>query len=128
AGVRARASLGGKPPRRSPGAAAGDVPALEPGVRDVFEIAVGVRVVQRAVLAEALDVVGPLHLVEHGEPAPVRAGDHLPVLVEVEAVGVPAALAEEFELVRLRVVAPDALLELDRRWGRAGGRVVAAYV
>ena len=89
-------------------------PALEPGVRDVVEVAVGVRVVQRAVLGEPLDVVRALHLVQHREAAPVRARDHLPVPVEVEAVGVAAALAEQLELLRLRVIAPDALLELDR--------------
>ena len=38
---------------------------------------------------------------------------HLAVLVEVEAVGVAAALREQLEPLRLRVVAPDALLELE---------------
>ena len=96
--------------------------ALEACVRDVVEVAVGVRVVQRAVLGEALDVVRPLHLVQHREAAPVGAGDDLAVPVEVEALGVAAALAEQLEPLRLRVVPPDALLELDRR-PSAFGRV-----
>src|SRR6185295_14756202 len=57
--------------------------------------------------------VGALHLVEHGEAAPVGASDGLPVLIEVEAIRVAAALREHLESLRLGMVAPDALLKFD---------------
>src|SRR5262249_30874893 len=89
------------------------VPALEVLVRDVVEVAASVRVMQRAVLAERLPVIAALHAVQHGEAAKVRAVKEVAMAVEVEAPGVAAALAEEFELVRERVIAPDALLKFD---------------
>ena len=70
---------------------------------------------QRAVLAERLPVVASLDAVEHDEAADVGAGEELAVAVEVEAPHVAAALAEQLEPLGRRVVAPDALLELDAR-------------
>src|SRR5262249_54963730 len=83
----------------------------EVAVWDVVDEAVGERVVQRAVLAERLPVVAALDAVQHGEAADVGAVEQVAARVEVEAPGVAAALAEQLELPRDRVVAPDALLE-----------------
>ena len=79
----------------------------------MVEVAERVGIVERAVLAERLPVVSSLDAVEHDEPADVGAGEELAVAVEVEAPHVAAALAEELEPPGPRVVAPDALLELD---------------
>src|SRR5438445_5295978 len=65
--------------------AAGDVTALEVAVGNVLEIAEREGVVQRPMLAEALDVIAALDLVKHGLAAPVGAGDDVAVAVEVEA-------------------------------------------
>ena len=82
-------------------AAARDVPALEAGIGDVLEIAVGVRILQLAVLGESFDVVGALHLVQHGGIAPVGAGDHVAVPVEIgpQVLPPPSANSSNF-LVR----------------------------
>src|SRR5205807_2282144 len=90
-----------------------DVAAREVRVGDMIEISVSVPVVQGTVFAERLPVVTALHAVQHREPADVRAVKQLAVAVEIEAPRIPAALAEQLELVRQRVVAPHALLELD---------------
>ena len=50
-------------------------PPLKSLVGHVIEVTVGVRIVQGAVLAEALDVIAALDLMQHGEAAPVGAGD-----------------------------------------------------
>ncbi len=84
-------------------AAAGDVAAPEVLVGDVVEVAVGVRVVQRAVLAERLPVVAALNAVQHDEAAVVGAVEQVAVAVEVEAPRVAAALAEQLELARARM-------------------------
>ena len=73
-------------------------PPLKFACGDVVEVAVGVRVVQRAVLAERLPVVAALHAVQHREAAEVGAVEEVAVAVEVEAPGVAAALAEQLEL------------------------------
>jgi hypothetical protein len=101
----------GKGPTRVEDAATGDVAALESLIGDVLEIAEGVRVVQGAVLAEALDVVAALHLVQRDLPAPVGAGDDVAVAVEIESPGVAATLGKQLEFLGPRVIAPDALLE-----------------
>src|SRR5262245_54508925 len=79
----------------------------------MIEITERVGIVERAVLAERLPVVSPLDPVEHDEPADVRAGEEPAAAVEVEAPHVAAAFAEQLESPGARVVAPDALLELD---------------
>ena len=84
-----------------------------PGVRHVLEVAVGVRIVQRAVLGEAFDVVAALHLVQADDVAAVRAGDGVAVAIEVESPGVAAPFAEQLEALGRRMVAPDALLKAD---------------
>ena len=45
--------------------------------------------------------------------AEVRARDDLAVLIEVQAPGVAAALTEQLEGARDRMITPDALLEFD---------------
>ena len=80
-------------------------------VNDVHQMPVGIRVVQRSVLAEALEVV--CALVSVPEEAEVRGVEQVAVVVECEAEDVPAALAEQFEFLRGRVIAPHALLKLD---------------
>ena len=89
------------------------VTAADAVVTDVVEVTERVGIVERAVLAERLPVVAALDAVEHDEPADVGAGEELAVAVEVEAPHVAPALAEQLESPRARVVAPDALLELD---------------
>ena len=104
-------------------AATGHVSALELLVRDVLEVAVGVGIVQGAVLGEALHVVGALQLVQHREAAIVGAGDAPAVLIEIKPVGVASPFRKQLEAFRGRVIPPDALLKLDRR--RLGvGRVL----
>src|SRR5579875_30032 len=75
-------------------AAAGHVSAFEMLIRDMVEVAVGVRIVQRAMLAKTFDVIAALYLMQHGEAAPVRAGEDLAVFVEIESPGVAAAFGE----------------------------------
>src|SRR5262245_11671737 len=79
----------------------------------MVEVPVSMRVVQRAMFLEALDVVGTLHLVEHRVAAPVGASDGVAVLVEIETPGVATPFTKQLELLRERVIAPDALLELN---------------
>src|SRR5262245_44145483 len=93
-------------------AANGDVSAVRVAVRSVIEVAVGVRVVQGAVLAEQFPVVAALDAVQQDEAAVIGAVEKIAVSIEVKAPGVAAALAEQLELARARVIAPDALLEL----------------
>ena len=78
-------------------AAAGDVAAAVALVRDVLEVAVGVRIVQRAVLGEAFDVVAALHLVQADALAVVGAGDGVAVAIEIESPGVAAPFGEQLE-------------------------------
>src|SRR5262249_46521732 len=73
-------------------AAAGYVAPLKALVRHVLEVTVGVWVLQFAVLAEVLDVKGPLDLVQHDGAVVVRTGDDVAMLVEVQPPGVAAAL------------------------------------
>src|SRR5439155_14615752 len=94
-------------------AADGDMAAVKILVRHVLEVTVGVRVVQRAVLLKPLDVITALDLVEHRVAAPVGGRDSVAVRVEVEAPGVAAALREQLEFLRDRMIAPNALLKLD---------------
>ena len=69
---------------------------LGPVVGDRAEIAVGVRIVQRAVLGEALEVITALDHVERDVGA-VAAAEGVAGRVEVEAPGVAAPLGEELE-------------------------------
>src|SRR5262249_17717965 len=93
-------------------AAGRDVPALlRPVVGEAVEVPEGARVVEWAVLDEALPVVPPLDHVE-GDKGPVAAAEGVSHAVEVEAPGVPAPFGEELEAPRAGMVAPDALLKL----------------
>jgi len=75
------------------------VTALEAGDGNVVEIAVGVRIVQRPVLAESFNVIAALDLMQHGETAPIGAGDDVAVGVEVETPGIAAALREQLKFL-----------------------------
>ncbi len=93
-------------------AAGRDVAALlGPLVGDRAEVAVGVRVVQRPVLGEALEVVAALNHVKR-DVGPVAAAEGVARAVEVEAPGVAASFGEELEPACERVVSPDPLLKL----------------
>ena len=99
-------------------------------IRQVLEEAVGVRVVQRAVLAEVLPVVAALHRVV-GQVVAVGGEEQVAVGVEGQAEQVAAALAEQLEPSRQRVEPPDGLLELDPADGvarRAAGDAVEPAV
>src|SRR5438105_23858 len=71
-----------------------DVPAAKIALWHVVEVAVGVWIVQGAVLAEALPVVAALHTVKHAEAADVGAVEQVSVSVKIESPGVAAALAK----------------------------------
>src|SRR5262249_53906581 len=73
------------------------------------EVAEGVGIGQRAVLAEALLVVAALDVVEATRVAPVVAGVHPTLGVEFQAEGIAAALGEDLVTATLGVVAPDKL-------------------
>src|SRR5207249_2490153 len=94
-------------------AADGHVAALETLVRRVVEMAEGERIAEGAMLVELLPVVAALHAMEEDVAAEVGAVEQVAVCVEIEAPGVAAAVGEQFELMRDRVIAPDALLEGD---------------
>ncbi len=76
------------------------------------EEAIGIRIVQRAVFAPALDVIAPLHVVAEGFER-VAAGEQVAVAIQVDAPGVAAPLGKQLEAFGRRVIAPDALLKLD---------------
>src|SRR5262249_40757246 len=86
--------------------------AEKAAVPDGVDEAEGVGVVQRAVLAPALDVVASLDVMAE-RLGGVAAREELAVPIEVDAPGVAAALGEQLELLCPRAIAPDALLELD---------------
>ena len=90
-----------------------DVAAFEPGVRDMIEVAERVRIVQRPVFAETFDIVAALHLVEPDLLAEIRSRDDVAVLVEIESPGVAAPFGEKLELMRERMVTPNALLKFE---------------
>src|SRR6267154_4966538 len=90
-----------------------DVAAFEPGGRNLIAVAERVRIVQRPVFAEAFDIVAALHLVQSDLLAEVCSRDDVAVLVEIESPGVAAPFGEQLELMRERMVTPDALLEFD---------------
>jgi len=102
------------------------VPAGVSGVGHVFEVAIGVRIVQRAMLGEAFDVVGSLHLVQADDVAGIGARHYVAVAVEVESPGVAAPFAEQLEAFGGRVVAPDALLKTDAANVRRDGAALRA--
>src|SRR5262249_5732411 len=91
---------------------AGQGAAEEAVVADWVEVAEGIGVMERAMLAEPLDVIGPLDVVAE-RLGGVAAGEEPALGVEIDPPGVAAALGEELELLRDRMVSPDALLELD---------------
>ena len=109
----------GEVDRAAGGRAAGHLVALQLG-----KVVVGVQVVQRAVLAEAFVEVAALHRMH--EWAAVGRVVTLAVGVERDAVAVAAAFAEEFELARDRVIAPEALLEFDAADAARGRAAVDA--
>src|SRR5205814_2311534 len=92
--------------------AAGQGAAEEAAVPNRVEVAEGVRVVQGAVLAKALDVIAALDVMAE-RLGGVAAGEELAVAIEVDPPGVAAPFGEQLELPGDGVVAPDALLELD---------------
>src|SRR3989442_5237159 len=94
-------------------AAIRDVAAFEPGVRNMIEVAEGVRIVQRPVFAEAFDIVAALHLVQPDLLAEVCSRDDVAVLVEIESPGVATPFGEQLELMGERMVTPDALLKFE---------------
>ena len=77
--------------------ARGDVAALLGAlVGDRAEVAVRVRIVQRTVLGEALQVIAALDHVKR-DVGPVAAAEGVAGGVEVEAPGVAAAFGEQLE-------------------------------
>src|SRR5687768_12625454 len=93
--------------------AAGHVPAAKPAIGDVFEVPERVWIMERAVFGEAFHIISALDLVQRDLFAPVRPGNDIAVLVEIEAPSVAPALGEQLEPARDRVVPPDPLLKFD---------------
>src|SRR2546428_317880 len=88
--------------------AVGHVAASKVCVRNVIKVTECIRIVQRAMFAEAFPVISALNAVQVPIRAEVRAVNQFSLGVEVESPGVAAALAEKFELVRQRMITPDA--------------------
>ena len=87
------------------------MPALEVFERHMFEIAVGVRIMKRAMLGKTFDIISALNLMKHSDIAVVSTSDDLTIFVEIEAPSIAPAFREEFEFFGNGVVAPDALLK-----------------
>ena len=81
-------------------------------MRDVFEITVGMRIVQRAVFAKILHIIRALQCVQHLF-AGVGAAKNFAIVVKVQSPQISAAFGEQFEFVRDRVIAPNALLKFN---------------
>ena len=79
---------------------------------DRLKITVRVRIMQRAVLAEALDEIGSLHVVAQRLER-IAGGEQVAESIEIDAPGVAAPFREQLELIRPRMIAPDALLKAD---------------
>ena len=77
--------------------AAGQAVADIAVVHHRLKVAVGVRIVQRAVLAEALDVVGPLHVM-HQRLDLIAGGEQVAEPIELDAPRVAAPFGEQLEL------------------------------
>ena len=85
-----------------------------------LEIAERIRIVQRPVLAESFDVIGPLHVMAQGLGR-VAAGKQVAETIEIDAPGIAAPLGKELELFGARMIPPNPLLELDAAdFGRDG--------
>src|SRR5689334_2023612 len=80
--------------------AVGNMASFEAFVGNVIEITEGIRVVQRAVFAEAFDIITALDLVQSDLLAKIRAGDDVAVLVKIKAPCVSTTFGEQLELVR----------------------------
>ena len=90
-----------------------DMAAAEVIVRRVFEIAVGMRIVQGPVFTERLDVVGALHAMQQRMAAVIGAVKQLSTAIEIESPRISAAFAEQLERLRHGMVPPHPLLEFD---------------
>ncbi len=92
-----------------------DMAAAEIAMWDVIEIAVSVGIAQPAVLVKLLPVVGALHAVDCDVTADIGAVKQLPMFVKIKSPAIAAALAEQFETMGERMIAPNSLLKLDAR-------------
>ena len=106
-------------------AAHNEMAAGDAAVLDMPEESVGMEVVQRTVLAEALAVIAALYRMPEQGSA-VRAVEEVPLAVEGQPVDVPSPFREQLELLGERMVAPDALLELDPANVAGAGAAVEA--
>src|SRR5438876_396927 len=95
-------------------------------VRNMIEVTEGIRIVQRAMFAEAFPIISALNAVQVAIRAEVRAVNKLALTVKVQSPGVAAALAKKFELVRQRMITPDALLKFQTANVRCDRAALAA--
>src|SRR5262245_48322673 len=100
-------------------AAQDNVAAIDSVVLHMREIAVRVRIVQRAMLAEILLIKAALHRVPE-QSAAVRTVEQVAVRIECKPVNVAAAFGEQLHLVCNGMIAPDALLKFEI--SQLGGR------
>ena len=98
---------------------------LGPFVCDRAEVAISVRIVQRPVLRESLEIVAALDHVKRDVGA-VAAAECVARAVEVEAPGVAAPFRKKLEPPRDRVVSPDALLKFGSADPRGDGASLGA--
>ena len=99
------------------------------------EVAVGIRIRQRAVLVESLLVVTPLRVVKAARVAAVMAGEDSAFRVDLAAERVAASFGINLESTRGRVISPDELphrmhrqLVETRPQDRAAGRAPLARI
>src|SRR5436190_14710700 len=92
-------------------AAASHVAAFEAAHRHVFEVSVGMWIVQWPVLGETFYIIRALHLMQADLLTEIRSSNDLAFFVKIETPGVATTFAEQLELARDGVVTPDALLK-----------------
>ena len=91
--------------------AAGHMAPLKALIGDMVEIAIRVRILQRAMFSKTLNVIGPLVLMQKSESPPVGAGQHLALGAKIQSPSVATPLGKQFEFFADGMKAPNALLE-----------------
>src|SRR6266446_2530760 len=76
--------------------------------------------------AETLPVISALNSMQMAIRTEVRAVNEFALTIEVQSPGVAAALAKKFELVRQRMITPDALLKFQATNVRRDGAALAS--
>ena len=91
----------------------GDVAATKVLMRTMFEITIGMRIVQGAMFCERFDKIASLNPVKQHVPAVICAVKQFSRPIKVEPPRVTSPFTKQFELASFRVVAPDPLLKFN---------------